>query len=689
MFLLFLALVRSETKFAYCKYNGGEAVTLQHEKIEDWDAYAKYDPMDKDSETESWGKIHIYTNEKSSDEAQAFCAGAVDTYSSQDQVIESFKLFCEIQGAESTAPPAGQERWPDVWTDWMRKNIDYTYKQVADHPDDHYWKGIGLVLKQFDGMLLGATKGTPEVVISKLDFWMLQSAGDIDDLAEVWGPQWHRDPEVTLKCTGLIKFAPNYADLYFSQDTWSDMRELHAYLKEYNFNIKHYKAHKVSVSTRTAHISSVDDFWVTDAGLWVQETTMHNFNHTLYDLYVKPESVLTWIRVYHATWVTDSGKEWTDTFIKENSGTYNNEYLVVDTKKFVQYEEPTTDLLWIIEQYPGKYKQADITDVLVKQTYFPSINTPWFEELFIYADYPGQQQREPQKKTFWSYYEQPRYLVIKRDAPKIENYDQFKTFMRYNDWQHDELIKGEPGMGILSRYDLRPENGTAFGARRMFGGLDSKCIRYSVFSNIFEYDAINSPQHETNTPFNFDDWPIDTTTNKTIHHYGLPSQWKYNWTSFTAAGGNKCHPEGVNMTEPECFKRPNCGWCGETQQCIPTTIEEGKPTARSLQCPSNFTSNKCIQATDKTSCNDLNKQGFECGWCICQHKCYQGAKNGPKKPFTCENDCWQFYQEQPSYAIPLIASVTVIIVVFVLVVYGLAFMRYRKEKQPGPAYESL
>jgi len=63
---------------------------------------------------------------------------------------------------------------------------------------------------------------------------------------------------------------------------------------------------------------------------------------------------------------------------------------------------------------------------------------------------------------------------MKRDQASIKTYDDFKAFMRYNNYLHDPLCKSDPGQSILSRYDLRgtvlPTNNT----RRAFGGIDSK-----------------------------------------------------------------------------------------------------------------------------------------------------------------------------------------------------------------------
>ena len=91
------------------------------------------------------------------------------------------------------------------------------------------------------------------------------------------------------------------------------------------------------------------------------------------------------IRVVVANKLANSGKQWSQIFSKYNSGTYNNQWMVVDYKLF-QKGTPQNllknDLLWIIEQLPGFIKAADMTDELRVQTYWPSYNVPYFPEIY-------------------------------------------------------------------------------------------------------------------------------------------------------------------------------------------------------------------------------------------------------------------------------------------------------------------
>lgn len=48
--------------------------------------------------------------------------------------------------------------------------------------------------------------------------------------------------------------------------------------------------------------------------------------------------------------MADTGKEWADVVSQCNSGTYNNQYMIVDLKLFGPGQELQPNLLWVVEQ---------------------------------------------------------------------------------------------------------------------------------------------------------------------------------------------------------------------------------------------------------------------------------------------------------------------------------------------------
>jgi hypothetical protein len=68
---------------------------------------------------------------------------------------------------------------------------------------------------------------------------------------------------------------------------------------------------------------------------------------------VTHESLLCWQRVLLANTLANNGQEWTELFKINHSGTYNNQYMIVDTKRFTPGVGAKRGFLWIVEEMPG------------------------------------------------------------------------------------------------------------------------------------------------------------------------------------------------------------------------------------------------------------------------------------------------------------------------------------------------
>ena len=81
-------------------------------------------------------------------------------------------------------------------------------------------------------------------------------------------------------------------------------------------------------------IYSGDDFTISTSGLAIIETTIGNSNKDLWK-FVKPHGqILEGFRSLIANRLAKNGKHWAKIFARRNSGTYNNQWMVVDFKKF-------------------------------------------------------------------------------------------------------------------------------------------------------------------------------------------------------------------------------------------------------------------------------------------------------------------------------------------------------------------
>ena len=106
-----------------------------------------------------------------------------------------------------------------------------------------------------------------------------------------------------------------------------------------------------------------------------QETTIGNSNPDLMK-YIQPKSVLEWVRVTVANRLANSGMSWSSIFERHNSGTYNNQWMILDYKLFTAGQALQPDTLWILEQIPGTVQMADMTILFEQQGYWPSYNLP-------------------------------------------------------------------------------------------------------------------------------------------------------------------------------------------------------------------------------------------------------------------------------------------------------------------------
>ena len=65
---------------------------------------------------------------------------------------------------------------------------------------------------------------------------------------------------------------------------------------------------------------------------------------------------------------------------KYNTGTYNNQYMVVDFNLYQPGKALAPGTLWVIDQVPGLVAAADMTETLTRG-YWPSYNVPYFQEV--------------------------------------------------------------------------------------------------------------------------------------------------------------------------------------------------------------------------------------------------------------------------------------------------------------------
>jgi hypothetical protein len=381
-----------------------------------------------------------------------------------------------------------------------------------------WWAAACLAVRQADGLATGyaaaaaaaAAKGgaadaaVPPLAAADLSF--LQNNGDLYDLIDALDPSqrpsWSPYPgdsktkppsdadaarlfhrlALAGKCSGAVALTPGGGDLLVGHSTWDGYSANLRIYKHYDFAFsdesggapasgrgsrsgdEDFATGGLSFSSYPGEISSDDDFYITGAGLVIVGTTNKIFDDSLFKL-LDHRSAPSWVRARAASWLAADGEGWTSAVAAHNSGTYNNAYFVVDTKRFVPGEKPLQrGLLWVAEQIPGRVAARDVTGALAEQSYWAAFNVPAFPEVYAasgYPDFVSKLERFGQRfsrSTHWlSPTAAPRARIFARDAPRVRSLPEMAALMRSNAWESDPLSEGHPIAAICGRGDLDPD----------------------------------------------------------------------------------------------------------------------------------------------------------------------------------------------------------------------------------------
>ena len=179
----------------------------------------------------------------------------------------------------------------------------------------------------------------------------------------------------------MVRVLPDGSDALISHANWSGFEVMLRIYKAYTLRYNAFGALPGATTSFSSYPSSIysGDDWtqMAPSRLVSLETTIGNDNATLYTLYVQPRSVFAWIRSVVANRLAPDAPTWAALFARYNSGTANDEWLVVDFKRFNASSpaQPVGDnLLWVVDQAPGFVVSIDVSSVLRTSGYFASYN---------------------------------------------------------------------------------------------------------------------------------------------------------------------------------------------------------------------------------------------------------------------------------------------------------------------------
>lgn len=576
-------------------------------------------------EKSGWDMTYVMTEKTSTaknTQKAFYAAGYAEGYETQHRIYQNFiNIFPPTWTDKYTGSWAAQCNQTCEWFirsqfDWMSTTADDKVKELAKQTGTYeykFWSAVQDSVAQINGMIDGymdaagvkaSTSAANETLtwaqiygvgfdfeLGDVQHWVHGYLASHNEKQLVYGTNKLADhPDLTVKyppvdpetgktvpmppkrmvdrnahCSALIKATDS--ELFMAHDTWSGYNTMLRQYKTYEFGDQ---IPAISMSSYPGTLHSGDDWYMMSNGISSQETTNANNNNASKGT-LTPRTVPEFVRVMVANRVAVDGSSWTQLFGMYNSGTYNNQYMVVDHNKFDPSKPKMADkigtgTLWIVEQMPGKMAAADVSAFLVNQTYWASYNIPFL--LNNDMKYPEL------VKSFGSFFDYNKYArpeIFKANQGGINSVHDMKMMMRWNDYQTskystvpkdncklatdganpDEGVcdpAQNPQLVIANRADLAAtytlKNGGpiwGFLTQNPFGAIDSKIVSSNGIKQMMGH-MISGP---TSTPyaapyiepFNWDGSAFKNDPRRN----GMPNQYDFDFcTSAELVSDNIC-----------------------------------------------------------------------------------------------------------------------------------------------------
>ena len=437
-------------------------------------AYAVYN---KSYETKGWDFLTVSSydgvDDKYPDEVKNYAMGFLEGVLTYKRIYPSYFNLNNYKYNKNNGT------MPDSTYEFFQKNLLFMQNNTSLYKDsDPYWHEVNNLYMQMRGLHEGYNLMAPDSEkIDLVHFQTVVSLGDVDEIG-YWKKEERPDfSKFTTEeyldymafrshCSAIFKVADDFSDIWFGHNTWTTYNKLIRIYKEYKYvpNSKFpVKAQIITMSSYPAAVNSQDDFYITSANLYIGETTNSVHNHSLFDK-LNPDTLMCWMRTMVANRLTDDGYSWTQTFKKFNSGTYNNQFHILDLK-LIDTNKKTIDTgaLYIVEQLPGSCDVQEVTDIL-KKGYWPSYNTPFIEAVREKSGANEVIDKDPSTRVAYDYYTCARAKIFRREQTKVKDIESYKNLIRFNNYKNDEFSEKNPGYTIAARYDLREKNAACYGA---------------------------------------------------------------------------------------------------------------------------------------------------------------------------------------------------------------------------------
>ncbi|KAK2833779.1 hypothetical protein Q5P01_017668 [Channa striata] len=462
-----------------------------------------------------WSVVEIragYGKTPQTDDIVFFLAGYLEGFLTAQQIMDHYtNMYPQLIHDPKILGPV--KNFMTKQDSWVREQIK------LNKTLDPLWQHAEFIVAQMDGLQAGVAdwaKKQGKKPLSLFDIQFLSAVGDLLDLIPALVPSANPLPRNFKRpgmghCSALIKMLPGFENLLFAHSSWYTYAATMRIYKHWDFHIAepHTATGKLSFSSYPGFLVSLDDFYLLGSGLMMTQTTNNVFNSSLFDV-ITPSSLLAWQRVRLANSLAHTGEEWAQTFSKYNSGTYNNQYMVLDRSKVKLGKSVEDGALVVVEQIPGLVEYSDQTQAL-RRGYWPSYNIPFHQKIYMLSGYEEMWQEYGED---FSYDLCPRAKIFRRDQANVKDLDSLKYIMRFNAYKKDPYSKGDPCKSICCRNDLRAEQPTPEGC------YDTKVTDFQLAGQ-FRAEALNGPTTQDGL------WPFFWDKFSSVSHQGLPRFYNF------------------------------------------------------------------------------------------------------------------------------------------------------------------
>lgn len=441
-----------------------------------------------------WGVLTISTHATQEPFVQTYSAGMLEAHLTADLIHANYNNFMAII-TDMTGPVSEQ-----VWQ-WIDRQQDWVDDQVEKYRlDMERWTVLGAIQAQLTGLIEGYAQAAPSKPLSRRQLTFLTVMPDILDIISAVHPerrpQWNNMTKEEAEreflkrsfCSALVKVTPE--NIFMTHATWMSYGLMLRMYKYYNFPLFASLPGKlIAISSYPGVLSSPDDFWMSSSGIVAMETSNNVFDASLYTL-LQPDTLLAYQRVRLANVLAHNTTHWASLFAFKNSGTYNNQYMVMDYKRYRPGDKLQKGLFMVCEQIPGYVRCEDQTQRLSKDAHFASYNVPFYKDIWTKMGYEAMAKAHGDQ---YSWEKTSRGQIFRRDQGAITTMAGVKRTIRNNDYISDPLAGGNPFHTICSRGDLASPKVAQ-------GCLDAK-ITDGIRIHTMTAEVISGPSYTTAPEF--------------------------------------------------------------------------------------------------------------------------------------------------------------------------------------------